>query len=184
MDFNDHSSLKGMHAFLSASSSYWVNYSPEKLDNVYLKSLATQRGTELHELASRCIQLGVKLPKSRKSFDRYVNDAIGFRMTTEQVLFYSENCFGTADAISFSKGMLRIHDLKTGVIEANMRQLQVYTALFCLEYDLSPLDIEIELRKYQFDEITILIPEPDDIRFIMDRIIEFDRRIKFLKMEG
>jgi hypothetical protein len=184
MDFNDHSPLKGLHAFLSASNSHWVGYSHEKLDSVFLKSLAIQRGTELHELASRCIQLGVKLPKSRKSFDRYVNDAIGYRMTPEQVLYYSPNCFGTADAISFSKGVLRIHDLKTGVVVTNMRQLEVYTALFCLEYDVSPLDIEIELRKYQFDEITILVPEVDDIRFIMDRIIEFDRRIQILKMEG
>lgn len=184
MDFNDHSPLKGTHAFLSASSSHWINYTPEKLDSVFLKSQAIQRGTDLHELASRCIELGVKLPKSRKSFDRYVNDAIGFRMTPEQVLYYSPNCFGTADAISFSKGMLRIHDLKTGTTITTMRQLEVYTALFCLEYDVSPSEIDIELRKYQFDEITILIPEPEDIRYIMDKIIEFDRRIQILKMEG
>lgn len=184
MNFNDHSTLKGAHAFLSASGSHWVNYTPDKLDSVYLKSLATQRGTELHDLACRCIELGVKLPRSNKSFDRYVNDAIGYRMNPEQVLFYSINCFGTADAVSFNKGLLRIHDLKTGVIVTSMRQLEVYTALFCLEYDVSPLEIDIELRKYQANEVTVLEPLPEDIRYIMDKIIEFDRRIEILKLEG
>lgn len=184
MNFNDHSLLKGQHAFLSASGSHWVNYSIEKLETVYLKSLAIQRGTDLHDLACRCIELGVKLPRSNKSFDRYVNDAIGYRMTPEQVLFYSVNCFGTADAVSFNKGFLRIHDLKTGVAVTSMRQLEVYTALFCLEYDISPTEIEIELRKYQLDEIMITRPSVDDIRFIMDKIIEFDRRIQILKLEG
>jgi len=184
MNFNNHSELKGQHAFLSPSGSYWLNYTPDKLDTVYLRSLAVKRGTELHELAAKCIELGVKMPRSNKSFDRFINDAIGYRLQPEQVLFYSVNCFGTADAIGFSKNILRIHDLKTGVIPTTMRQLEVYAALFCLEYDIAPMSINIELRKYQLDEILVTQPDPDEIRFIMDRIIEFDKRIQILKLEG
>lgn len=184
MKFNEHSALKDEHAFLSPSGSSWVNYDSDKLETTYLRMLAVRRGTEMHELAQRLITLGVKMPRSNKSFDRYVNDAIGFRMNPEQVLFYSINCFGTADAISFNKNQLRIHDLKTGITIAPMRQLEVYAALFCLEYDISPYEIEIELRKYQLDEITVLDPDRDNLRLIMDRIIEFDRRIELLKLEG
>lgn len=184
MNFNEHASLKGLHAFLSPSGSHWINYSLEKLDTVYLKSLAVQRGTELHELACKCIELGVKMPRSSNAFNKYVNDAIGYRMKPEQVLFYSQNCFGTADAISFDKNFLRIHDLKTGINYVSMRQLEVYASLFCLEYDVSPYQIDIELRKYQGATVETLHPNPDNIRFIMDRIIEFDRRIEILKMEG
>ena len=184
MNFNNHSELKGQHAFLSPSGSYWLNYTPDKLDTVYLRSLAVKRGTELHELAAKCIELGVKMPRSNKSFDRFINDAIGYRLQPEQVLFYSVNCFGTADAIGFSKNILRIHDLKTGVIPTTMRQLEIYAALFCLEYDIAPMSINIELRKYQLDEILVTQPDPDEIRFIMDRIIEFDKRIQILKLEG
>lgn len=184
MNFNKHSELIGQHAFLSPSGSYWLNYSSDKLESVYLRSLATKRGTELHELAAKCIELGVKLPRSNKTFDRFVNDAIGYRLKTEQVLFYSINCFGTADAIGFYKDFLRIHDLKTGTIPTSMKQLEVYAALFCLEYDVSPMSIGMELRKYQLDEIMIVQPDPDEIRFIMDKIIEFDKRIQILKLEG
>ena len=101
-----------------------------KLQNHYSKFLATQKGTELHDFAARCITLGQKLPKSQKTLNMYVNDAIGFKMVPEQPLFYSENCFGTTDAIAFRNRMLRIHDLKTGVIPAHMEQLEIYAALF------------------------------------------------------
>jgi len=76
MNFNEHSELKGQHAFLSPSGSYWLNYTSEKLETVYLRSLAVKKGTELHELAAKCIELGVKMPRTNKSFDRFVNDAI------------------------------------------------------------------------------------------------------------
>ncbi len=184
MNFNNHSAIKGTHAFLSASGSAWVNYSPEKLETVYLNAMSRERGTALHELASQCIALKVKMPRTNKSFDRYINDAIGYQMTPEQVLFYSYNCFGTADAICFKKDYLRIHDLKNGVHVTNMNQLNVYAALFCLEYEHSPSDIGIELRKYQLDEVTVSVPDPEEIRFIMDRIIEFDQRINNLKRLG
>lgn len=183
MNFNTHSALEGQHAFLSASKYHWINYDDEKLDLVFTRFLATQRGTRLHEFASECINLGIKLPKSRKTLNMYVNDAIGFRMTTEQVLYYSDNCFGTADAISFRKNLLRIHDLKTGSILASVRQLEVYASLFCLEYKVKPQDIGMELRLYQSDEILVHEPEPEAILYIMDKIISFDKRIEKLKME-
>jgi len=114
MNFNVHSRLEGQHAFLSASKYHWINYDEEKLISTFTKYQAIQRGTDLHELASQLIRLGVKLPKANKTFNLYVNDAIGFKMETEQPLYYSDNCFGTADAISFRKNILRIHDLKSG----------------------------------------------------------------------
>jgi hypothetical protein len=153
MNFNKHLNLEGQHAFLGASKYYWINYDETKVIEAYSKFLATQKGIELHEFAAQCIRLGQKLPKSKKTLNMYVNDAIGFKMTPEQPLFYSENCFGTADAISFRDKMLRIHDLKTGVIPAHMEQLEIYAALFCLEYKVNPADINIELRIYQSDQI-------------------------------
>lgn len=178
MNFNKHSSFEGMHAFLGASKYHWINYDEEKLADSYYKFLATQRGTELHDFASRCIKLGQKLPRSQKTLNMYVNDAIGFRMTPEQVLLYSENCFGTADAIAFKDGKLRIHDLKTGVTKTHMEQLMIYAALFCLEYHQKPNDISIELRIYQYDEIEIYEPTADEIDEIMNKIIFFDKLIK------
>ena len=184
MNFNNHSLLEGHHAFLSASKYHWINYDEEKLVSTFTKFQAVQRGTELHALACQCINLGVKLPKTRNSLNLYVNDAIGFKMQTEQILYFSNNCFGTADTISFRKNLLRIHDLKTGETPASMKQLMVYNALFCLEYNLKPVDIEIELRLYQSDEILVHVPEPEEIYNIMDKIITFDKRIEQLKMGG
>lgn len=183
MIFNKHSDLEGRHAFLSASKYHWVNYSDEKFDAVFKASLAAARGTELHNFAFQCIRLGQKLPRTPKSLNMYVNDAIGFRMTPEQVLAYSANAFGTADTISFRKDVLRIHDLKTGETKTSMRQLEVYVSLFCLEYDVRPSEIEIELRIYQLDEVEIHVPALDDIVHIMDKIVTFDKRISILKAE-
>jgi hypothetical protein len=113
----------------------------------------------------------------------YVNDAIGFKMTPEQTLYYSENCFGTADAISFKNGLLRIHDLKTGVTPANIKQLYIYAALFCLEYKIKPSEIDMELRLYQSDDFIVDNPEIDDIVPIMDKIVSFDKLIDKMKSE-
>lgn len=183
MNFNKHSNLEGQHAFLGASKYHWINYSDEKVAEAYSKFLATQKGTVLHEFAAKCIQLGQKLPKSHKTLNMYVNDAIGYRLTPEQVLYYSENCFGTADAIGFRNGLLRIHDLKTGVIPAHMEQLEIYAALFCLEYKIKPAEIEIELRIYQSDEILYHKPTVEDILPIIDRIITSDKIIAKIKAE-
>jgi hypothetical protein len=114
----------------------------------------------------------------------YVNDAIGYRMTPEQPLYYSPNAFGTPDSIGFRRNMLRIHDLKTGVIEKDDRQLKVYAAYFCLEYKYRPEDINIELRMYQNDDVRITTPEPTDITYIMDKIKAFDKRIETIRMEA
>jgi hypothetical protein len=183
MRFNRHSTLVGLHAFLSASDYHWINYDQDKLDRVFVTRMAAKRGTEMHELAHRAIRLGVKLPMSKQTINIYVNDGIGFKMTPEVVLFYTPNCFGTADLISFRNGKLRIHDLKTGATEASFHQLEVYAALFCLEYNYKPNKIEIELRIYQNDEVKIYCPEADVIFHIMDKMITFNRRIEELKEE-
>ena len=183
MNFNKHSDLEGKHAYLGASKYHWVRYSEDKLRERYASSMAAQKGTELHELAANCIKLNQKLPKSNKTLNAFVNDAIGYKMIPEKILYYSENCFGTADAISFKNGLLRIHDLKTGVIPAHIEQLLIYAALFCLEYRMKPSDIDIELRIYQNDEVVIHIPEADEIVPIMDKIKTFDRIINDIKKE-
>jgi hypothetical protein len=182
MIFNKHSNLEGQHAFLSASKYHWINYDEDKLDRTYHTFLATQRGTELHAFACQCIKLGIKLPKVKKTLNMYVNDTIGYKMDPEQVLYYSDNCFGTADAISFRNNFLRINDLKTGETATSMYQLEIYTALFCLEYGVKPLDIGIELRIYQSDDVFIHVPDVDDILHIMDKIIVFDKRIEKIKI--
>lgn len=183
MDFNSHYHLEGKHAYLSASKYHWVRYSEEKLIDNFLNMRAVRRGTELHDLACNMIRLGVKLPNNKQTLSMYVNDAIGYRMTPEQTLVYSDNAFGTADAVSFRKNKLRIHDLKTGVSPASFDQLEIYVAFFCLEYGIKPFDIEIELRIYQNDEVTIFDPERDSIFHIMDRVITFDKLIEKIKLE-
>lgn len=182
MNFNRHSELEGQHAFLSASKYHWVNYSEEKLDSSFKKFLATQRGTRLHAFACECIRLGIKLPKSKNTLNLYVNDAIGFKMTPEQVLYYSPNCFGTSDAISFRKNILRIYDLKTGETAASMKQLEVYEALFCLEYHINPNDIKADLRLYQVNEVIMHEPSPEEIMRIIDKIVVFDKQIEKMKI--
>lgn len=184
MIFNDHSNLAGSHAFLSASNYHWINYSNEKLIDVYRNSQAAKKGSELHEFANRAVKLGIKLTRTEKSLNMYVNDAIGYRMETEQILYYSSNAYGTCDAILFKKNFLRIHDFKSGVTPSSMHQLEVYAALFCLEYRMRPGDIAMELRIYQHDMIEIYVPEVDTIAHIMDTIIRFDKQIELLKGEG
>lgn len=183
MNFLRHSDLEGQHAFLGASKYHWINYDEQKVADAYSKFLAVQKGTILHDFAAQCIRLGQKLPRSQKTLNMYVNDAIGFKMTPEQVLFYSENCFGTADAISFRNNFLRIHDYKSGVIPTHMEQLMIYAALFCLEYKYKPSEIEIELRIYQSDEVIVHNPTPDEIFAIIDKIIAFDKIITKIKSE-
>jgi hypothetical protein len=184
VNFTNHSRLLGKHAFLSASNYHWINYDEDKLDRVFFKAMAAQRGTELHALAHQLIRLGVKLPDTTMSLNQYVNDAIGFRMSSEQILFYSENCYGTADTICFRNNKLRIHDFKSGTIAGSVHQLEVYMALFCLEYRFKPLEIEAELRIYQHDEIQVYVPDPDVIFHIMDKIITFDKRLDYLRVEA
>lgn len=112
----------------------------------------------------------------------YINDCGRFRMETEKTLKHSDLFFGKTDAISFKENFLRIHDLKTGATPAKMDQLKIYAALFCLEYDVKPSDIKMELRIYQNNEVLFYNPESEEIRDIMDYIIE--RNMKLKKITG
>lgn len=182
MIFNTHSELRGRHAFLSPSNYHWLNYDDVKLEARFYSAMAARRGTDLHALAHEAIRLGVKLDsRSNKALATYVNDAIGYKMECEQILYYSENCFGHADTICFRRNTLRIHDLKTGLNNASEHQLEVYAAIFCLEYGVDPFAISIELRIYQRDEVKRFDPIPEGIAFIMQKIIEFDQQIESIK---
>ena len=176
--FNKHTNLNGLHAPFSPSQSSWLRYDDEKAAEVYLNKKTAEMGTRLHQWVKDTIDLGIKQPRSKKTIYAYVNDAIGFKMDTEVVLFYSERFFGTADAICFRDGFLRIHDLKTGKTPVHMDQLEIYAALFCLEYRVKPSDIQIELRIYQNDEVIVHAPDAKDILEIMDKIVHLDKLLE------
>lgn len=178
MQFNQHRNQYGLHAPFTASQPSWLRYDDEKAIEVYNNRRAAEMGTLLHKWAQDTINLKIKQPRSKKTLYAFVNDAIGFGLSTEVVLLYSERFFGTADAIGFRNNTLRIHDLKTGVNPAKMEQLMVYAALFCLEYRMKPNEIEIELRIYQNDDIDICNPDPEDIKYIMDKIVHFDNLLE------
>lgn len=182
MRFNNHTNLQGLHAPFGASKSSWLRYDDNKAIE-YLSNLkAAEYGTRLHEWAAETIKLGIKQPRTNKTIAAYVNDAIGYKMDTEVVLFYSERFFGTADAICFRKNMLRIHDLKTGSKPVKMEQLEIYAALFCLEYKIKPGEIDIELRIYQNDEVIVHNPTAEQILPIMDKIVHLDKIL--MNIEG
>lgn len=178
------SKLAGTHSFLSPSSPAWLNYEMDKLDAVYYAAQKARLGTEYHELAYRLIKLRTKLPETNATLNMYVNDAIGWRLTPEQLLFYSENCYGHADTCGFRDNVFRVSDLKMGVNEVNFQQLKIYAALFCLEYGFKPFDITIELRIYQNDRVKLMIPDADDIMHVIDKIITFDKRLKYHRAEA
>lgn len=178
MVFNNHTNLEGLHAPFGASRSSWLRYSDDKVIETYQNMRAAEVGTRLHEWAAETIKLGLKQPRSSRTIYAYVNDAIGFKMDTEVVLFYSERFFGTADAISFRNNFLRIHDLKTGVRPAHIEQLEIYAALFCLEYKIKPSSIKIELRIYQNDQVLVHEPTVEEIVEIMDKIIHLDKLLE------
>lgn len=187
MIFNQHTSLEGLHAPFAASQSAWLRYDDQKAIDVYLNKKAAEMGSKLHDWAKRTIDLGIKQPRSKKTIYSYVNDAIGYKMSTEVVLYYSERFFGTADAICFRNGVLRIHDLKTGSsgkIDNHMEQLMVYAALFCLEYKVKPGEIEMELRVYKNDEVLVFNPTAEDILPIMDKIIHLNKLLQQIDKEG
>lgn len=202
MIWHDHSRLAGTHAFLSASQSSWRNKSAEELIDAKKNSYAQQIGTLLHAYAADCIKYGEKLRKTdsrgikfdliRKgipeyaidmnriypTFMSYVNDAVGYGLKPETILYYSDECYGTADAIDMDGKLLRIHDLKTGTKPAKMDQLMIYAGLFYLEYGIKPSAIPAELRIYQMDEVLMYEPEIDEIREVMDDIVEKNRILK------
>lgn len=211
MIFNDHSKLAGQHAFLGASNFRWINWDEATLEKRLYGQYASTIGTLIHELAKDLISFRIKLTKADKrmielhlaknniplgAYDSekilanllpFVNDAIGFRMTPEVILFYSYNAFGTTDAIGFSEreNILRINDLKNGITPAYMDQPIMYSALYCLEYKKNPKDFVTELRIYQNIEtqpgsgiyepgVLFYSPAPEEIQSFMDAIVKGD----------
>ena len=183
MIFKSHYDLEGLHAPFSPSQPSWLRYDDDKALEAYANKKAAEMGTRLHKWAKETIDLGIKQPRSNETIYAYVNDAIGFKMDTEVVLYYSERFFGTADAISFRNGVLRIHDLKTGKTPVHIEQLMVYAALFCLEYKYKPSAIEIELRIYQNNEVLFHIPTAEQIELVMDKIVHLDNLLAKLESE-
>ena len=183
MIFNKHTNLEGLHAPFGASKSSWLRYNDEKAIEVFQNLRAAEEGTRIHAWAAETIKLKIKQPRSNNYLYAYVNDAIGFRMETEVVLFYSQYFFGTADAITFKNNVLRIHDLKTGTTPVKMEQLVIYAALFCLEYKIKPGEIDIELRIYQKNQdVQVFNPTAEDILPVMDKIIYLNKLLE--NMEG
>lgn len=178
MIFNKHYDLEGTHAVFGASKPSWLRYDDQKAVDVFQNMKAAELGTRLHAWAAETIKLRIKQPRSNKTISRYVNDAIGFNMEPEVVLFYSKYFYGTADTISFRENFLRIHDLKTGSKPVHMDQLLIYAALFCLEYKIKPGEIKMELRIYQNDDVLIAEPTAEDILPIMDQIIHLNKLLE------
>lgn len=205
MNWNQHRNLEGSHAFLSASKYSWLSKTNEEIVQSYTNSFSQAIGTLSHAFAADYIRFREKLRKGdsrtlkmdlmRKGIPeyaidirafyptvmRYVNDSIDFMMDPEVLLYYSDLCFGTADSIQVSNGVLRIHDLKTGSTVAKIDQLKIYAALFYLEYGQKPERLRTELRIYQSDDIIVHEPEVDEIREVMDAIVEKDRVLQKLK---
>lgn len=112
----------------------------------------------------------------------YINHCIQYKMHPEMVLFYSPNAFGTVDAIAYRYRVLRISDLKTGVTRTSEHQLEVYAALFCLEYEIDPFSLRgIELRIYQDGKVREYFGDPYFIKGIMDKIVKFDGILNALR---
>jgi hypothetical protein len=105
-------------------------------------------------------------------------------MQPEVVLYFSPNAFGTVDAIAYRYHRLRVSDLKTGVTRSSEHQLEVYAALFCLEYEVDPFSLRgIELRIYQDGRCRVYEGVPWFIKAIMDKIVRFDALINELRKE-
>jgi hypothetical protein len=183
MIWNEHLDLVDQHAPFGASQNAWVNYDDEKFIEVYKNKKAAPMGTRLHAFAAEAIRLRRKL-EGEDSLAMFVRDAVDLKMRPEQPLWYSKNFGGTADAISFRRGTLRIFDLKTGKNEAHIQQLKVYAAFFCLEYKVQPTNIKhIILRLYQFDTIIEELVEQEEINRLMKNIAHKDRLAKKLDAE-
>lgn len=192
MDWKNHDRefrVFGDHAFLSPSAHAWVNYSDEKMSDVYLNRLATSRGTALHSVAADLIKLKIRLPPDvPKALNMHVNDAITLGLHPEQRLFYSRYCYGTADAIGIVNNVLHVHDLKTGQTKVvSFMQLRIYAALFFLEYEdegygLSTFD-DIILSIYQGEEVRTEHADSEKILPIMDKIVRFSRYLETLEAE-
>ena len=185
MLWKSYSHLRDSHAFLSPSKYHWLRYDEIKLIERYKKHSASVLGTRYHKVAEELIRLAIRLPDIPVAINMFVNDAIGFGMNPEVILYYSLNCYGTVDAIIWENGTLRIHDLKTGNSSVSMDQLMVYAALFCLDYKVEPRDLlKTHLRIYQGEEIIIFEPSSREVFDVVKRIIEADKVIKRIEEEG
>src|SRR3954471_1981755 len=182
--FRKHSHLEGQHAFLSPSSYHWINYDEEKLAYRYKTIRASLEGLEQHRYAAICIEERIVQDDETTTVGMYINQCIQYRMSAEIVLFYSPNAFGTVDSIAYRHRRLRISDLKTGVSRTSEHQLEVYAALFCLEYDLDPLSMrDIELRIYQDNSVRMYLGDPYFIKGIMEKVVKFDEVLNRLREE-
>lgn len=182
MIFNTHLNQAGRHATFGASKYAWVDYDDDKMERVFLAAQEAKRGVDLHALAHEAIRLRVK-QEENTTLGLYVNDGIGFKMTCEQTLFFSDDFYGTADTISFRNEKLRISDLKNGVTPVKVTQLKIYAGLFCLEYGVKPFDIDMEFRIYQNNEVELYEGDADEIFHIMDRIITGNKLLKEIRKE-
>lgn len=182
--FKKHSHLEGQHAFLSPSSYHWINYDEEKLAYRYKTLRAALEGVEQHRYAAICIEESIVQDDERTTVGLYINQCIQYKMASEVVLFYSPNAFGTADAIAYRYRILRISDLKSGATRTSEHQLEVYAALFCLEYEIDPFSMRgIELRIYQDGKVRVYAADPYFIKEIMDKIVRFDGILNQLREE-
>ena len=213
MIFRKHLELNGRHAKLSPSSWRWLNDDDEsfvkRICSLYLADI----GTILHDIARKHIKHRIKLNKYDKknvmlelvergipayvvdminldaifeNLMRYVNDCVAYKMTPEVILYFSNNCYGTADAINYNEEthILRIYDLKTGTTPAHMEQLIIYVALFCLEYGIKPNSIHVELRIYQGgEEPWIDEPTVEQITTAIETIITRDNFMNKMREE-
>ena len=216
MIWNDHSDLKGKHSILSPSQNSWLRYSDvdnySSLMRRCVAEYSATAGTIIHDYAQQRIfnklpmsgeeQNAVMLELLRNGIPlyaidisqfyqtlvEYVNDTIDYGMDPEVTLYYSNNAFGTCDAIRYYRRNLRIHDLKTGIKPAGFDQLIVYAAYFFLEYGkkmkLKPENVDTELRLYQSSEISICHPAIEDIYAAIDKIVELDPVIDIFKSGG
>lgn len=183
MSFNKNTRIIGQHAFLSPSNYYWLDYDEDKLRATFFNKQQAARGDRLHAFAQQAIDLKIRQADNGTTLSMYINDAIGFRMQAEVPLYYSDDCFGTADACGFRDNTLRISDLKTGVSPADMKQLLIYAGIFCWEYSTNPNDIKIILRIYQMDAIEEMLPDPADIVMVMSRIKTQAALVAYLREE-
>lgn len=192
--YNNHAHLEGTHAFLSPSNYHWLRYDKEKLLRRLQTAKAAARGTSLHKLAAHAISEGVQFMPDGSTISMYVNDCIKYGMEPERALFFSMDCYGTADAIGFEVyqepkgdvlGFLRIFDLKTGVTPCSVEQLYIYAAVFCLEYEFRPFEIEGELRIYQNDDVQCWTIDLVTLTEVMSIILSHQSIIdEFRELEG
>lgn len=139
---------------------------------------------EQHRYAAICIEEGIVQDDETTTVGLYINQCIQYKMSSEVVLFYSPNAFGTADAIAYRYRLLRISDLKTGATRVSEHQLEVYAALFCLEYEIDPFSLRgIELRLYKDGRVLLYDADPRFIKGIMDKIVKFDQILNRLREE-